>query len=61
MLEIAQPKISFCDAEEYEIYTQTVQDLGFTTKVITLKGHDNSMDKFIEQYDDDKRQIGDFE
>lgn len=52
MLDVAKPKIAFCDYDSYELYKQVAQDLNLDVKIVTFKEGECTLEKFIETYDD---------
>ncbi|KAJ0173225.1 hypothetical protein K1T71_011401 [Dendrolimus kikuchii] len=57
--KIARPKVAFCQKEDCEDYKEAARTLGLDTIVFTFDG-DNSMNKILEDNDDDAP-IDDFE
>ncbi|CAH0595169.1 unnamed protein product [Chrysodeixis includens] len=52
LFKICQPDIAFCEKDMFDTYTNAAEDLGLNTKIIHFGEGEDSMTKFIEQYDD---------
>ncbi|CAH0595175.1 unnamed protein product [Chrysodeixis includens] len=52
LFKICKPDIAFCEKDMFDTYVNAAEDLGLNVKVLHYGEGENSMSKFIEQYDD---------
>ncbi|XP_072934261.1 luciferin 4-monooxygenase-like isoform X2 [Epargyreus clarus] len=54
LFALSRPRVAFCQKETYVDQAKAIKSLGLDTKLLTFDDGENSMQKFIEEYDTDE-------
>ncbi|XP_026727212.1 luciferin 4-monooxygenase-like [Trichoplusia ni] len=55
LFKICEPDIAFCEKDMFDTYVNAAKDLGLNVKIVHYGEGEDSMAKFIEQYDDGQK------